>query len=1184
MGRHALLLGTSVHREDRTLTPLPGVRRDVEELKAVLDADGDFDTAESHLDLTAGEMRHVVEEFYGARGPGDLALFYFSGHGLRHVDRQSVFLAATDTRAGNFHATAFDVDGILRHMLNITKASQKIVLLDCCFSGSFTARHRFTGAVRQEPRRGRYERGTYMLQSSPYDKESKAQGSDKPSLFTEAVLNGLRGEAQATSEDGWITTSDLSRYVMAEMSRRQQAPVESSEGVTEPIRLVASSQTPRQRRTVAEHRAPDDTPFDADQWRRLLSYYVACLRRSAVLEFFVDAGRYETYAAAPSGPETVLSSVEPVPLWDSARALVQSAPDKEQQLQYGYPVVALQRRGQRQVWLAPLLVCDLTVGDDGLLHPQPPRPSPALIDHYDLSAVEADELQRTVGETFVPGDLDSLGQTASRVASTFDLRPVTALDPANLTGTVRRGPFNRVQNAGFLFSAGSGSSPVARLTQDLEGIAKQPGQIAGTALAALTGDLDNSPDINVVAVSPEKVSETQEEIIRAAMSSRLTVAQGPPGTGKSQLVGALLATATAMGQSVLIGSTNNQAVDQVVDRISGTVGPGLLLRSGNKKEQAKEPELLAEILERVPKNGSSVPDERTPREELRLLAQTTERIRKDLDTWRLLERDLAALAVERDRVSGLSLPDGDAELKKLVVRTGRALDSRWTGWWHRWQLRRQGVGDREAIAELRDGAFTELCWRDTRMSLEMLPSSVEAMWGELRWEPLVEHSRQLLKAQIVQRVTAHQELLRKRADEMSGDRPRSWSQQPAMLAAVPGWAVTTQSARVLPLKPAMFDLVIIDEAAQCTIPAILPMLFRARRVLVIGDPRQLTPVVQLSPEDDRDQRARAGLGEGWMAQRRLLYEKDSAYDAFALAAGQSHLLDQHYRCHPNIIGVPNQVVYQGRLTVLTSPESLKAPADEAFRWVDVTGHFTRGVTGSGQNDTEARAVVAEVEQLCRTYPAASIGVVTPLSAHQKLLVRELRAAGLDGRVKCATVHKFQGSECDVMVISAVGASGITERTRGWLVGQTNLWNVAITRAKSQLIVVGDRSWWSGQNGLLSKLAQPPATSAPVQLDGERSVDRLIGGLRASGFTVRWDPHFAGHPVDLLVSGPGKGVAVLVDDPGGDPDGRALRRVLARLDVVDSASGDEVAVLRVPLWKCLAEPDHVVEEIRHLAAG
>jgi len=592
------------YRADPKLAALPGVRQDVEQLRTVLDTDGDFDSVEHHLDLPAAHMKQAIEEFYGARRTGDLALFYYSGHGIQHDDRQSLFFGTIDTDTALLHTTAFDVEGVLRHLLNHTKASQKVVLLDCCFSGSFTARHRFSGGIRQEPRRLKRERGTFMLQSSSHLKASKAQGPERPSVFTEVLLAGLRGAAQSTAEDGWITASDLSRYAMTEMARRrQEKPVESSEGVTDPIPLAAGQGERVQRPPSVRMEEPDDAPFDTDRWRRLLSYYVDCLRRSAVLQFFVNLADKDSYLAAPAGQEIMLSATEAIPLKGPGLGLAKFAQDGGRSLQYGYPVVALQPKGKQQVRLAPLLVSDLTVGDDGSAHPAPPQPSPALIDHFQLAAVEADELRQAVAELIEPGDRESLAKAVNLVATTFGVKPVSALDPENLVGKVNGGPINRVQNAGMLFAAGSAESPERQLIEDLRDITKNAGKIASTALSALSSEVGNDedePDAEVLTVALSSVNETQEEIIQAAMSRPLTVAQGPPGTGKSQLVTALLATATAAGQSVLIGSTNNDAVNEVVKRVNAMVGPGLVLRTGNKQYRQQEPEYLAEVMQAWP--------------------------------------------------------------------------------------------------------------------------------------------------------------------------------------------------------------------------------------------------------------------------------------------------------------------------------------------------------------------------------------------------------------------------------------------------------------------------------------------------------------------------------------------------------------------------------------------------------
>jgi hypothetical protein len=77
-------------------------------------------------------------------------------------------------------------------------------------------------------------------------------------------------------------------------------------------------------------------------------------------------------------------------------------------------------------------------------------------------------------------------------------------------------------------------------------------------------------------------------------------------------------------------------------------------------------------------------------------------------------------------------------------------------------------------------------------------------------------------------------------------------------------------------------------------------------------------------------------------------------------------------------------------------------------------------------------------------------------------------------------------------------------------------------------------------------------------------------------TVRWGTPLPGYSVDLTINLGDRRLALLVDDPEGDPDGRSLRRVLSRLDIVASVA----TVKRVPAWRCLAEPEQVVADLRH----
>src|SRR5262249_6125947 len=83
---------------------------------------------------------------------------------------------------------------------------------------------------------------------------------------------------------------------------------------------------------------------------------------------------------------------------------------------------------------------------------------------------------------------------------------------------------------------------------------------------------------------------------------------------------------------------------------------------------------------------------------------------------------------------------------------------------------------------------------------------------------------------------------------------------PRVTRLLPCWAVTSLSAGGrLPFEPALLDAVVIDEASQCDIASALPLLFRARRAVIMGDPLQLKHVSTVVPQQDRLMLASHGL-------------------------------------------------------------------------------------------------------------------------------------------------------------------------------------------------------------------------------------------------------------------------------------------------------------------------------------
>jgi len=361
------------------------------------------------------------------------------------------------------------------------------------------------------------------------------------------------------------------------------------------------------------------------------------------------------------------------------------------------------------------------------------------------------------------------------------------------------------------------------------------------------------------------------------------------------------------------------------------------------------------------------------------------------------------------------------------------------------------------------GELTRIAEESAHNSLELWQCWLR-LWPS-RWDP---ERRKLLSeyVSLLQMIASGD-----RYDEGAGRRVfrRYYSLFPKVAKILPCWAVTSLSARGrLPFEPGFFDLLVIDEASQCDIASALPLLFRARRAVIIGDPLQLKHVSTVAPQQDRLILAAHGLAEGRAA---WAYSVNSLFDLARSLCRYEDIVNlrDHHRSHRDIISFSNRFFYRGGLRIATDHESLNrpqtagCPPGPAVRWVDVKGKVVRPSGGGALNSTEAEAVVKAVRRMIveQGYNGA-IGVVTPFRAHAnriRTLVhqdRELSRQLASLQFVVDTVHGFQGDERDVIFFSPVVSAGVGESTLRFLKNHGNLFNVAITRARSELVVVGDR--------------------------------------------------------------------------------------------------------------------------------
>ncbi|TLM69243.1 MAG: DUF559 domain-containing protein [Deltaproteobacteria bacterium] len=352
------------------------------------------------------------------------------------------------------------------------------------------------------------------------------------------------------------------------------------------------------------------------------------------------------------------------------------------------------------------------------------------------------------------------------------------------------------------------------------------------------------------------------------------------------------------------------------------------------------------------------------------------------------------------------------------------------------------------------------------------------------------------------------------------------------LKAVPIWITTAQATQSIPLLPELFDLLIVDEATQCTVTNLLPLVYRAKHIAVIGDKEQLEAITSLSPAAENVLAGNFGVDH---LLGLLGHTKNTVYGAFVQCLPKRYsdviALDEHYRSHPLIIGFANEHVYKKRLRLKKDPnQGVRVPSGAGLFCHDVVGVCQRDRRGqSWVNQKEAVAVVETVKQLRADAQHAhfSLGVVTPFKAHAEAIQEMLEKEGLLKNILVGTAHSFQGDERDVMIFSPVVSKGITDAAAAWVEKPPNLINVAVTRAREALFLVGDLACCRQQPGILGKLAAYAEEVETLRKTSQEELE-LFSWMVIQGWAPEVHPVIGDIEVDFTLQHEGRKIAIEVD--------------------------------------------------------
>ncbi|MDK7223622.1 DEAD/DEAH box helicase, partial [Proteus mirabilis] len=315
--------------------------------------------------------------------------------------------------------------------------------------------------------------------------------------------------------------------------------------------------------------------------------------------------------------------------------------------------------------------------------------------------------------------------------------------------------------------------------------------------------------------------------------------------------------------------------------------------------------------------------------------------------------------------------------------------------------------------------------------------------------------------------------------------PDLWS---SLFMVVPTVSTTFASVRTMfgDLPPESIGWLLVDEAGQAVPQAAIGAIMRAKRSIVVGDPLQIPPVVSL-PE-----KLNAAICQffnidplEWSAptaSTQTLADQASRFKStFITDAGDREVglpLLVHRRCQNPMFDISNAIAYSGQMVHAVrpkKPDSIGSTLGQS-RWFDVNG------------DAETKWCADEgdmVVQMLKKLAASGITnpdvfIITPFKIVEQQMRRRLNSetsllktlgVKLDewSRDRVGTIHTFQGREADTVILLLGAPKASQQRARQWAASPPNIINVAVSRAKQNLYVVGSAVAWAGAGTSLQVL-------------------------------------------------------------------------------------------------------------------
>ena len=546
-------------------------------------------------------------------------------------------------------------------------------------------------------------------------------------------------------------------------------------------------------------------------------------------------------------------------------------------------------------------------------------------------------------------------------------------------------------------------------------------------------------------IFPFGCNNSQLKAVNAAFENQISVVQGPPGTGKTQTILTIIANILMEGKTVLVVSNNNSAIENVKEKLAKHDLDFLVATLGKAENK--------QLFIQEQRNGRDYPSQMSQwrdkevcaKDFVKGLSQDVEKVQSFfVKQERLAEaiKEYDAIVLEYKhfeketgiRFTGKSRASSEAVMKLLVEYRNDTFNhgkGKIALFLKKLMYRFLYKIGKEYIQFPPDNHTIDMTYalyycsrkaelRDEIKDLEAFLANVDAADSI---KQLSLNSMRVLKNRLAEKYNGRNSRVVITDGLLYSNPKKVLDEFPVVLS-------TTFSARTS-LPQAEFDYVIMDEASQVSPETGVLSLMCAKNAVIVGDVKQLPNVVT---DDDRQKLeavfSKFNINKGYDCSNKSFLQ--SVIDV--IPSVPQTLLREHYRCVPAIINFCNQKFYNDNLIVMTKPDGEEMPV---IAVKTVVGNHSRDHVNQREIDVICNEIIPQL-----TCPNDEIGIIAPYN----MQVDALKQA-LANRIEVATVHKFQGREKDVIIMSVVDDQ-ITE-----FADDPNLLNVAVSRAKKKFVLV-----------------------------------------------------------------------------------------------------------------------------------